>query len=235
MERVLQEYGRYLLLEGKLSALEREKETARREALAAQRELSQKRLEWERLQNPSLFQRMMGKLEEKQEKAHREYRLAEKQCAQAERRATETLCHWEQTREDLEALSDLPRQYQMAKSPENDSMAVRHFRPAALYHTQVILEELEQAVSQAREEAARSRIPHAEVEEKLNHLAQAREGAEKLSHILAQFPPEEHWGNDYLNNPDGFLLAAATKYSRLDRLNAAIGQMRTLRERLQSI
>ncbi len=233
MEQLLQDYGRYLLLEGQLPALEREKEYARRESLAAQRELSQKRLEWERLENPSLFQRMMGKLPEKQETAHREFREAEQKYSKANRRAEEAAVRVAETKTALKEYVDLPQRYAAVKSPETSHLAVRYFAPAARCHIEIILEALEKAIPQLRTEAARPRMPDEE-NDMLVHYGVARSAAEKLNIILAQFPAEENWCNDYLRNPDGFLLAAATKYSRLDRLNAAIGQMRTLRERLQS-
>ncbi len=234
LEQLLEAYGRCLLLEDQVPQLDKAREETRREALAAERNLSMKRTEWECLKEPGLFRRILGRVEEKREAAYREYQKAEKACRLAKRKAADARAAYETAGEELDQLKELPDRYMQAKEsgefPDLAEGARKHFRPAALDAAERCLMALENARAIAREQVAAA-ANEREIR-KQGYFSEAETAAKRLLWLLEQIPEGERWRVDYLSNPGGFLLLA-TKYGRMDRLNSAIAQVQNARNWLR--
>ncbi len=234
LEKMLEDYGRCLLLEEQVPQLEKAQENARRETLAAERMLSVKRAEWESLKAPGLFQRLLGRVEEKREAAYREYQEAEKACQQTKRDAADARAAYETAKEELDRLCEVPDGYLRAKEsgdvPDLAERAREHFLPAVLDAAERCLTALENARALARELVVTA--ANAQESRKQAYFSEAEAAAKRLLWILEQMPEADRWRVDYLSNPGGFLLLA-TKYGRMDRLNTAIAQVRKARDFLR--
>ncbi len=235
MEKILKNYGRYLLLQSQLPDLEREKEDARRIALAAEREKSQRKVKWECLKDPDFFQRLLGKVEEKKEAAYRVYQEADTAWKKACQASEAAACAWEKVNVELDTLAQAEKQYTMLeKTEEVKVLAMEAFRPAAQYNLRCVLDALEQTLEWERGELGTMGNSPEHGTKLLKRLAAAKESAEKLRYILAQFPEPDSWVCDYLRNPDGFIHdGIIMKFSPRDRIRTAIGQVEQLKTRLQ--
>ncbi len=235
LQKLMDDLGRYLLLEGQLPHLTQEAETLRREALALERDLGEKRRERDRLMEPGWFQRLLGSIQEKQEDAHRAFREAEAALLQGKQRYGDAKAILASTRAELEALAGAKDRYLAVKEsdPLLPRLAENALAPAALDSAKRCLAALEEAVPLAHKEAQLH--PDSVSGEKLDCFAAARTEAERLRWMLQQMPEPERRIGGYLANPDYFLLALAMKYSRLDRLNEATAQLHSLCKELEAL
>ncbi len=235
MEQILKDYGRYLLLEGQLPGLAQKAETSRREALALERERSQKKWDWESWEQPGFFQRLLGNREEKREKAHMAFLEADSAWKQAVLDADQAAQALQLVKGELESLASAPEIYaQLEKTQEVKLLAQDAFRPAALQALEACLNALEQALQwENQERNLGGRMPNQD-DGMWERLSAAREPANRLKQILMAFPEPDSWTGGYLENPDGFIYdGVIMKASPRNKIRVAIGQLEKLKERLQ--
>lgn len=235
MVTILKNYGRWQLLRSQLPILEQEKEHTRRLALAADRERSQKKVEWKCLENPGFFQRLLGKMEERRETAYRAYQAAEAAWNQAGLASEQAAQACEAAKAELDTLAGAEEAYaQLDKTRQVREMAMDALLPAARYNLNQVLPALEQALEwESSERNVGGRMPNQD-DGMWEQLNKAREPARKLKEILAQFPEPDSWICDYLRNPDGFIYdGVIMKVSPRNKIRTAIGQMEKLKSKLQ--
>lgn len=235
MEKILEGYGSYLLMQASLPALEKEMEAKRRHSLALDRERSQRKVEWEGLKDPGFFRRLLGRVEEKQEAAYRTYQEAELAWKQGCRAFDQAVQAYERANSQLDALSAAPAAYEaLPKTQQVREAAVEAFRMAALYNLERALSSLNQALQwEYQERNTAGRLPNQD-DGMWEQLTAAKEPARQLKYILEQFPEPDSWLCDYLRNPDGFVYdGVIMKISPRNQIRIAIGQLERLEGKLK--
>ena len=210
-----------------------------------------KELEWNRwgketelagLQEPTFFQRLFGKVEEKKEKLHQQLSRATAAWNAAKWELEDLEKKINAGKETLEALSYSREDYEAAKqnaaltSAQESQLMMAEltaFTPAAISAADRCLEALEDARFWMQEDAVRKGVRDAN--QKMACLARAEENAVRLVQILSIMPEGAASVGRYLRSPEGYVDAVTSEFARLDRLNNAISQVRETRNQLRML
>ena len=237
--QMLRDYGRYLSLEDSIPQWEQER--AELKVRIGELRLSRDQMQWEldRLENPSLFQRLFGKAGDKKEKLTKQLRevTAALNAAVWERDALDK--RMEEGKRELEALSGSRERYLQAKeeaklsSMEESQLIMEEiaaFTPAAMDAADRVLDALESARPWMQWDVRYTGV--SPTNRKMECLALAAENAHRLVDLLGILPEGCANIGSYLHAPEGYVDAVTMEYAKLDRLNNAINQVRETRNQL---
>lgn len=234
-------YGRFLELEDLIPVWQSSQEEKRREVRYLQRERDLKEIEYKRWQEPGFFQRLLGKTEEKREKARQEYREAAAECDKLQREMEELTEKIAAGTEEKETLAGSESQYkvwrEVCREAGSDTDAGRltaaALAPAAIGAATRCLEALGDARGWARTDARMTRV--AEGNRKMEFLAEAEKNAKRLNFLLEQMPEGMVETGNYLKHGTGYIVGVTSEFKQLDRLNLAMEQVREIRSVLRKL
>ena len=230
--QMLKDYGCYLSLEDSIPQWEQER--AELKVRIGELRLSRDQKQWEldRLENPSLIQRLFGKAGDKKEKLTKQLRevTAALNAAVWERDALDKRV--EEGKRELEALSGSRERYLQAKEEAKLSSMeeIAAFTPAAMDAADRVLDALESARPWMQRDVRYTGV--SPTNRKMECLALAAENAHRLVDLLGILPEGCANIGSYLRAPEGYVDAVTMEYAKLDRLNNAINQVRETRNQL---
>lgn len=242
---LLSQAARAAMLELEVPLQRLEQEHLKKAAKDLKTDLDWARLEAKNLEEPSFFLRLLGKAEEKLEKARAEARTAAA-AHETARRELETLTQrLEAAQTELDSLQGVPEAYtreraaflqnashdqlQLLREQETDA-----FRPAAILTVRQIRNALQNAhPSMARD--VRTKYDGTGCSRKLEFLDLADDYAEKLQALLVYFPENGITLGASLTRPSAYVCSASMDYAQLDRLNIAIEQSRRVQKQLEDL
>lgn len=238
----LHAYGRFLELEDSIPYWEQQVPELKQRIRELTVNRDGKRFALNALENPNFFQRLLGKVEEKKEKAGKQLRevTAALNAAQWELKDLEEKIT--AGKRELESLAGSREDYAQAKRDTNLTSLqegqlvmeeIAAFAPVAIAAADRILEALEEARPWAQEDA-RSRGVRPE-NRKLEFLSRAEENAKRLCAILSILPEGVAGMGSYLRAPGSYITGVTSECGQLDKLNQALDQVRETRNQLQML
>ncbi len=196
------------------------------------------------LEEPTFFQRLMGKVAEKQEKAQAEAREASAAYEQAKGEYDALAHRFSALQSELAALSASKEVYERTRSPflreaepdavqELCSMEIEAFRPVAIE----TLRQIRKALFAARgwmEQEQKSRH-YVQQSRRMEYIQLADEYAQTLQTLVAYFPEGSVTLGASITSPGDYIREASMNLSQIDRLNIAIDQSLRVQEQLEAL
>ena len=230
----VQELGRYLELEGWIPATEktlREQQCSLRERKADKEWKELNLLQWN---EPGFFQRLLGRVQEKQEKARKEYNEAVAVYEIAKREMEALQFRLESAREEFDNLADAPQKYIRLCEEYGEEAEYRSvFVPAAIAAIRRAKADLEQARIWMQEDARYKGVR--QQNRKMEFLSEAEAEVHHLGKILAYFPENTIKQGNYLKQPEGYITGVTSEFKQLDRLNLAQSQLSACLQELEKL
>lgn len=239
MKQLMQDYGKYLELEGEIPRLEKQCAEMAELVREKKQDSTMAKLEVECWNDPGFFQRLLRNVPEKQEKARAAHNRAMAEYAEENRKLEEKQHQLKAFRQELAALESskdawLAKKQQLT-APEEETfsaLAKEVFGPAAVAAATGCIEALENARSWMQVDAVRKGVR--EGNRKLEFLEDAAKAARRLVWVLEQLPQGSVEVNGtYLKNPEGYVTGATSEFKQLDLLNMAQEQVRAVRKQLR--
>ena len=240
-ERIARDYGRFLELEDLIPEWERNLEENRQELLYLKQERNLKELEYMQWQEPGFFQRLLGRTEEKREKARQEVREAAAECDKFQREMEELAGKIAAGKKEMEALAGSQARYiawrqacrEEGSNSEAGMLTAAALAPAAIGAATRCLDALGGARGWARTDARMTRVR--EGNRKLEFLEEAEKNAKRLVFLLEQMPEGMVETGRYLQYGTGYITGVTSEYKQLDRVNLAMEQVREIRSVLRQL
>lgn len=196
------------------------------------------------LEDPGFFQRLLGKVAEKQEKAQAEARDAIAAYEQARREFEELEHQVQDLQEEYAALSGCREAYDQARAEflcSADSDAVQTlrelecdtFRPVAIE----ALRQIRKALNASRgwmEKELKSRH-YIQESRRMEFIRLADAYAQMLHTLLPYFPEGSVTLGASITAPGDYIRGASMNLSQIDRLNIAIDQSLRVQEQLEAL
>lgn len=243
MEKLAADLIRFTELETRISELDAEC-TGLKEDLNFYGEKAQTaRSKVNALENPGLFTRLLGRVEEKRESAWQALRDA----SAAQERARQSLQNCESALESAKAeyedLRNSKTAYESAKAsylfrPDAQEEFVIELDTAIIRAQGIqsagrILSFLEEARGWMEIDAVRKGV--SEGNRKLEFLSKAASEAEILHSLLSQLPGNPIPSPNYLLYPEHYITQPTSEFAQLDRLNLAFDHVRSVRNQLREL
>lgn len=242
LRKHLHDYGRYLELEDCIPDWESQLPELRSRIRELQWNRDGKQSDLNALENPGFFQRLLGRVEEKKERLHKQLR----ESTAAHTAATQELAALEKRiaagKAELASLSGSREAYERARQAaeltamEESQLIMEQiaaFTPAALAAADRILDALAEARSWMQQDALRRGV--SQENRKLEFLAKAQENVERLCSILQTMPEGIAQVGSYLQSPGSYITCVTSEFKQLDRLNLAMEQVQTVRNQLSNL
>lgn len=236
LRSALRSFGRYLELRELLYFWEIRQKELEQSTPKLREDRDWKKAAVEELREPGFLQRLLGRTEEKREKAQNEYRKAS-EIYQAALRETEELEHkLQQGREEYQALSgsreNWEQKRQMAQEETPAEWILEALAPAVVAAVSGAIPALWEARVWMQEDARRKGVR--EENRKLEYLNRAKQHACGLQEIILFLPEGAAEISGYVHSPEGYILGVSSEFKQLDRVNSAMEQLRALRERMKT-
>ena len=225
--RAAERYGRYLYLEGQVPGLEEQLRELAEEAKTWKYDMNWRQTEVLRLENPGFLDRLLGRAEQKKEKAAAELRESRAVYEGVRRKREEVEFRLRQVKEEMEALAGSRGEYEAEGSPRE----VAAFLPAALAAAERCMEALEDMLPHARWDARTDRVRPGN--RKMEFMAKAAENARTLAAVLERMPEGTAELGSYFKDPEHYITAVTSEYQQLDRVEMAMNQVRAVRSKLR--
>ena len=233
-EQILEEYGRFLLLRDAVPGWEVQCGEGRTALREKKLDLDWKEVDMKNLENPNFFQRLLGRTEEKQEKARTAYREAAAEYTREKRHLEGLEQKLTEMKQELSALEGAEEAWRSRQGEDISKELVRqNIAPAALQAANLILEALEQAGEWMRVDARRRDVQQGN--RKLEFLGLASGYALRLVDYLALMGMDPGQQGGYLRYPDSYITGVTSEYKQLDRLNGAMDQVRQVRSNVKEV
>lgn len=233
-EQILEEYGRFLLLRDAVPGWEAQCREGRAALREKKLDMDWKEVDMKNLENPNFFQRLLGRIEEKQEKARTAYREAAAEYTREKRHLEGLEQKLTEMKQELSALEGAEEAWRSRQGEDISKELVRQYiAPAALQAANLILEALEQAGEWMRVDARRRDVQQGN--RKLEFLGLASGYALRLVDYLALMGMDPGQQGGYLRYPDSYITGVTSEYKQLDRLNGAMDQVRQVRSNLKEV
>lgn len=235
-------YGRFLELEDQIPQWQQQ--FAEQKVRIGELRLNREQKQWEldHLENPGLFRRLLGRVEEKKDRLGQQLREVTAALNAAQWEQQDLQQKIDNARAELKALSGNREAYTEAKrevslSTMEESQLVMEeiaaFAPAAIAAAERVLSFLEEARHWMQEDVRYKGVrPN---NRKMECLAEAAANAKRLVAILNMLPEGCASAGSYLRSPEGYVDAVTTEYAKLDRLNNAVNQVRETRNQLRML
>lgn len=196
------------------------------------------------LEEPGFFQRLLGRVEEKQEKAQEEARQAAAAYEKAKRELDELEHHLKMQQAAYAALSGSRESYDLARKSflgaadteaicKLRSMEAETFRPVAIETVRQIRNSLFAARGWMQREV-RPRYSNNETR-RMEFLQLADDYAKMLQGLLVYFPEGSVTLGASMAAPSDYIRSVSTNLSQLDFLNIAIEQSLRVQEQLEAL
>ena len=222
-------YGRFLELEGKIPEMEEQARSLRESLREMRLDMELKEIAMKNLEDAGLFQRLLGRLDQKKEKAASDWREAKAAFEIASRKQEELEYALKQSKEELEALAGSRAEYEAEGCPKE----VEAFLSAALEAAERCIDALNNMLPYARRDARTTYVRQGN--RKMEFMAKAAENAQALKQILGLMPEGIVELGSYFQYPEHYITAVTSEYQQLDRVERAMNQVREVRAKLREM
>lgn len=227
--RSAKRYGRFLELEGEIPELEEQVRNLRESLREMRLDMELKEIAMKNLEDAGFFQRLLGRLDQKKEKAASDWREAKAAFEIASRKQEELEYALKQSKEELETLAGSREEYEA----EGCTREVEAFVPAALGAAERCIDALNNMLPYARRDARTTYVRQGN--RKMEFMAKAAENAQTLKQILGLMPEGIVELGSYFNYPEHYITAVTSEYQQLDRVERAMNQVREVRAKLREM
>ncbi len=215
------------------SRLEQEKEVLSQRQLEA----AVAKYELKKLENPGFFRRLLGTSQESVAMARQKVSAAASVRDQAQAEKNRLQEQTDAARSEMESLSGVREEFLAFLEAHTDRAFLLPVQQLtcqlALEEASTILEALEAAHSGARKDALTDRVPAGR--KKLDYFHFAQERRQYLLRLLAQIQGHNIALEQYLRFGTAYITGVTSEFKQLDRLNAAISQIREVRKHLKDM
>lgn len=244
MRQFVSDAARLAELELSLPLLKPQLEEQREKVSDLKHEMDWAKLTARNLEEPTFFQRLVGKVAEKQEKAQAEAREASAAYEKAKRELDELEHQFNACQETYAALSGSREAYARARSEFLSSaddngleqlrlLELDAFRPVAIE----TVRQIRKALYASRGWIEKELKPryHTHESRRMEFLQLADDYAEKLQALLVYFPEDSVTLGASMTAPGEYVRGASMNLSQVDRLNIAIDQSLRVQEQLEAL
>lgn len=239
MKQLFHDLERLIVVEEQIPALQQECNNLKDAVNEAASNVVITKWEVNALENPGFFTRLMGRLEEKKQKAWTAYRSAVAEKENADRAYQEKTDQLTALQNELSQLLPARERYSLEKEslraidPEEFGRMEMHWAAIeGVSSAWKILSYLQEAQKWMRVDAVRTRVSGDN--RKMEFLQLAEQEVHRLSAFVAVFPESEVSPGNYIRQPEFYITGVSSEYRQLDKLELAMNQVRSVRDQLKT-